>query len=528
MALAYVTFRLASWYIDDAGISFAFARNVLDYGRLVHQIGTTSPVEGFSNPLWVFLNALVMGITGVRTLALTRVLGFLCLVIPLVRIYFACRRDPRWLPVHTMAYLMTILQPAVTIWSLSGLENSLLVMIGVELIILMTRSGPPSPAWFGLWVSCLALCRPDALVYLGLFPLLAVTDKQQHVGWRDMARYAVPICLLVGGYEVFRMLYFGDVLPNTYYAKAVPASVSLKSMLEIDYDIQRKVCGVLGVVLGKASFWLLLGLSVLACLHRSRLGGLGAAFRNVSLFTAMSLFCYLYLPADWMPNYRFATLFFLGAAYLVSMIVCSVFSGQMRTMVLAVILFSCLVGFWSGTERFIREKPISTEEVSSRGGYFLSWGRKLGLKRPSLLTADAGGILLDDSVKFVDLGMLCDREVARCLGELNEVPQRTRFHEYVFKTVRPDFIATRAYHSWLAALDTDERFRREYVPIHEYVDLWGLNRRNTLMMSGDYVRRDLVANRPEMLDLLVREAENFYYPFENKSIVQKKEGAEND
>ena len=164
------------------------------------------------------------------------------------------------------------------------------------------------------------------------------------------------------------------------------------------------------------------------------------------------------------------------------------------------------------------KKPISTEEVSYRGGYFQEWGRRLGLKNPSLLTADAGGILLDDSVKFVDLGMLCDREIARCLGELNENPQRAQFHEYVFKTVRPDFIATRAYHSWLAGLDMDERFRREYVPIHEYVDLWGLDRRNTVMMSGDYVRRDLVASKPEILDLLVREAASLYYPFENKSI----------
>ena len=45
------------WYIDDAAISFSFARNLADGHGLVAQAGGER-VEGYSNPLWVALMAL--------------------------------------------------------------------------------------------------------------------------------------------------------------------------------------------------------------------------------------------------------------------------------------------------------------------------------------------------------------------------------------------------------------------------------------------------------------------------------------
>ena len=47
---------LRSWLVDDAAISFAYARNLARYGVLAPQPGAM-PVEGFSNPLWVAIIA---------------------------------------------------------------------------------------------------------------------------------------------------------------------------------------------------------------------------------------------------------------------------------------------------------------------------------------------------------------------------------------------------------------------------------------------------------------------------------------
>src|SRR5262245_36344248 len=42
------------WMIDDAGISFAYARNLAHGAGLTIQPGI-APVEGFSNPLWTLM-----------------------------------------------------------------------------------------------------------------------------------------------------------------------------------------------------------------------------------------------------------------------------------------------------------------------------------------------------------------------------------------------------------------------------------------------------------------------------------------
>jgi len=72
------------WNVDDAAISFAYARNLADGEGLVAQPGGER-VEGYSNPLWVLLLSLweVVGIDGFVSSKIMGVL-FAVLTIPLV------------------------------------------------------------------------------------------------------------------------------------------------------------------------------------------------------------------------------------------------------------------------------------------------------------------------------------------------------------------------------------------------------------------------------------------------------------
>ena len=54
VAFAIAAYPLSGWLIDDAGISFAYARNLANGAGFVSQPGRV-PVEGFSNPLWTLL-----------------------------------------------------------------------------------------------------------------------------------------------------------------------------------------------------------------------------------------------------------------------------------------------------------------------------------------------------------------------------------------------------------------------------------------------------------------------------------------
>ena len=249
------------------------------------------------------------------------------------------------------------------------------------------------------------------------------------------------------------------------------------------------------------------------------LGGVKVMSFKLSMLPAILLaglgaFCFAYLPTDWMPMFRFATVYFIGLYAIVVHIVCDRIEASKGIVLALIMLTSCAVGCYTGVEKFVHDPPISTDHVSERGRYFAGWGSLVGIEKPSLLTADAGGILLDESVRLVDLGMLCDARIAAALGCLNKEPNRKAFHDYIFNEVRPTFIATRAYHSYLAWLDKDDRFRRDYLPIHEYIDVWTLSRYNVVVMSGDYVRKDVVRAHQGALEEMRRQSRVLYYPFD--------------
>lgn len=155
--------------------------------------------------------------------------------------------------------------------------------------------------------------------------------------------------------------------------------------------------------------------------------------------------------------------------------------------------------------------PIPITEVMETGRRFERYGRIVHASGPSLLTADVGGALFFTSLRIYDLGMLTDRTIAQTLGSGVHSPSRKLFHDYIFEQVRPTFILTRAYHSWLARLDSDPRFRRDYEVIKEYEDKWVQQRYGVRVTSGDYVRRDVLHRDLAALRALQLETNGVHY-----------------
>jgi len=155
--------------------------------------------------------------------------------------------------------------------------------------------------------------------------------------------------------------------------------------------------------------------------------------------------------------------------------------------------------------------PIPITEVLDTSKRFESYAKKLDISSPSILIADIGGFLYRDNIRVHDLGMVCDKTIAKSLGEGVSSPDLDRFHNYVFADIRPSFIATRAYHSWLASLDRDTRFREYYVPIFQYTDQWVLARYKETIISGDFIRKDIVIGKEEILEEIRNNAKDVPY-----------------
>jgi hypothetical protein len=108
--------------IDDAYISFRYARNLVEGHGLVYNIG--QHVEGFTNLLWVLLIALGMKLGGAAPLV-SHWLGVSSGVALLVlaHAYARCLLHPKSVILAALALARAGVDGASAIWTVSGLET---------------------------------------------------------------------------------------------------------------------------------------------------------------------------------------------------------------------------------------------------------------------------------------------------------------------------------------------------------------------------------------------------------------------
>lgn len=207
------------FFVEDAGISFAFVRNIaMGHGVVAWPGGER--VEGFSNPLWTGFLVFTtwMGASPfVASKVLGAVFGALCLPCcwALARRAIGEGRDA-WASV--MAPLMLAASPQFVVWAACGLENALFCLLLVAgFLRLVIERGETRRPWSALLFAGLALCRPEGILYGGL----AAGWIWLHGpgGWRRRLAWTALLVALPGCYLVWRIGYFGWPFPNTYYAK---------------------------------------------------------------------------------------------------------------------------------------------------------------------------------------------------------------------------------------------------------------------------------------------------------------------
>ena len=158
-------------------------------------------------------------------------------------------RDPPW--IWLLAPMLLAATRSVAVWSTGGLETRLfeVLILGALLRLVVEIRGaaaaPRTPAssagaagapgahrpWAALLFALATLTRPDGVLIAGCslsaaWIWLAIRRRRQHLypeclradlrgAARDALVYAVPVAASVG----FRLAYYGEWLPNTYYAK---------------------------------------------------------------------------------------------------------------------------------------------------------------------------------------------------------------------------------------------------------------------------------------------------------------------
>ena len=225
-AACAAVFLLHALYLEcvaeDAFISFRFARNWAEGHGLVWNSGGT-PVEGYTNFLWVAIAAGLYRL-GADLPTTMQLLGVIAGLLTLAYVLMAARRLERASVVQSFvpAGALVIAGPFAT-WAASGLETvlfTLFVTASIAHLCLWLQDRDPRQRW-----ACAAallaamLTRPEGALVAGLLLVLGLAGARSGAARRALCVAAGACALVFAAYFSVRWSYFGQLLPNTFYAK---------------------------------------------------------------------------------------------------------------------------------------------------------------------------------------------------------------------------------------------------------------------------------------------------------------------
>jgi hypothetical protein len=265
------------WLDDDQMISMRYARNLAGGQGLVWNPGER--VEGYSNFLWTVLMAGVhlLPLADAHTSLAVRVLNA---VLAGLVIVLTARLLGRLVPEPGLALPAVVLPVALSheliFWSLHGFETTLLTVVFLAALDAALGDAERGTTRARTWVlvGLLPLVRADGYPLMIAASLAAIGLAPR----RAAALSRLPLALaLPVAHLVFRKLYYGAWLPNTYVLKVAGYSLAQRFERGLDY-----------VAYFGAFYWLILLLTVVGTLvgaDRRRRALLLAGFAVVVAYT---------------------------------------------------------------------------------------------------------------------------------------------------------------------------------------------------------------------------------------------------
>lgn len=218
---------------DDAFISLRYAQRLLEGHGLTWTEGP--PVEGYSNLLWV-LGCAALGALGLPLPVAPVVLGIGSgfLLVSAVVYGFAPTRWNESLPAFGAALFIALAGP-IGIWAVAGLEGCLVgALLAWAVVLLRPLLERSHGSWRqglvpGIPLALLCLTRPDGpLITAAACVLLVAIGRSRDALARAVGVATLPLAATLGQ-VAFRLLYYGDWLPNTARAKVAFTAARLES-----------------------------------------------------------------------------------------------------------------------------------------------------------------------------------------------------------------------------------------------------------------------------------------------------------
>jgi len=395
-----------NFIIDDAFITFRYARNFVNYQQIVFNVNET-PVEGYSNFLWVMWMTLGF-IFRIDPILFSKVSGMVFChfsVYILYKLAFLIKKDRKFGSIIPLLYVAT---PNIALWSIGGLETplfSLLLLTSVYFFIKditewKRRHFKISPIIFAL----LSLTRHEGVIIFGLtsiFIIFLLISNKEISPFNKIVQvlwFNAIFLLIYAPYFIWRVFYYNSLLPHTFVAK--------QGLFNLNLIISR-FAFYLPLVLLLLPIILLIGINFV---RNSKF----RFYNETNLYISsliLTLTIILLLIHSWMPGFRF-TVPIIPLVYLLlpkSLSFLSFFGNRYRTerillknikiLTLVVIFFSNFLIIFSFYP-LVYFYGIGMRECNITLG---NWIKKNTPVNASLAIWDAGAIPYYAEVRTIDI-----------------------------------------------------------------------------------------------------------------------------
>ncbi len=397
-----LTINVFNWIIDDLYIYFRYVHNFTQGNGIVFNKGEF--VEGFSSFSWLMILSLIKS-AGLPLEFSAKFTGLIFTFFSLICVYRICNETGLSVYFIPSVILMLFNLPFI-LWAVSGFEIMMFIYLLLLCFQFIVRMNSDSS--FSLLLSflifLLSVSRPEGIVFsVTMLIFIYAFSGNRMLTLKYLGIYSI----LFGAFLFFRVFYFGDILPNTYYAKIGHNIVGY-------YEFRTYKNGIFYILFFLKSNPQFLIFFLLLPFAFSKLKSDKKFLFVVSIISVQFAFI-IFSGGDWMVQYRFAVVSIpflsLGTVYCISRLTISKVSRPAFIKLFTLLIFSVSVtGLYLADRTVIKKETVMWNNLKKESADIYKY-----ILPGSIAANGSSGIIpyyLED-VKFIDLVGLTNKHIAK-------------------------------------------------------------------------------------------------------------------
>lgn len=390
------------WVIDDLYIYFRYVNNFTNGEGIVFNSGV--PVEGFSSFSWFVLLSF-FNVAGLPLEMSAKISGLIFVLLSLICLFRICNETGMSALFLPAVCLMLFNLPFI-LWAVSGFE--LMMFIFILLLCFLIVIGLNSDSKYNFLLTflifLLSVSRPEGVIFSVAFIIfIYIFSGSKTLSLKHTAGYLI----LFSTFLLFRVFYFGEFLPNTYFAKIGHDIVGY-------YEFRTYKNGIFYILYFlKSNPQFVLFILLLPVVYK-RIRTCKVFLMTFTIIALQFLFI-IFSGGDWMVQYRFAVVSIpflsIGIVIMVNELSLSKMLSSSMVKVFIILIFAV-----SALSIYNAERTIINKEIVLWNNLKTESANIKNVIPPGSIVANgSSGIIpyyLDD-VTFIDIVGLTDKHIAK-------------------------------------------------------------------------------------------------------------------